>query len=73
MSRLEVLTRDLVCLSVTCVSFPFVWIGATDTGKWRPTPPALMPALTPQWAHLKTWVRAHRKETLGMTHIDRRR
>ena len=32
------------------------YIGGTDPGEWRPTPPAMAPGLVPQLAHVTPWV-----------------
>jgi membrane-associated phospholipid phosphatase len=35
---------------------PPPFTGGTAPGEWRPTPPALLPGLTPQLAHVTPWV-----------------
>ena len=32
------------------------YVGGTDPGQWRPTPPALAPGLVPQLAHVTPWI-----------------
>lgn len=32
------------------------YLGGTDPGQWRPTPPAMAPGLVPQLAHVTPWV-----------------
>jgi hypothetical protein len=34
---------------------PPPFLGGTDVGQWRPTPPAFLPGAGPQFAHMTTW------------------
>jgi membrane-associated phospholipid phosphatase len=37
---------------------PSPFLGGTDIGEWRPTPPALLPGAGPQFAYMTPWVMA---------------